>query len=164
MPAVARAMNPSQPTRCKTQSKMLRNAKDLSVFPLLLVHCSGRTSEDLKLARGCLPLAPFFKTPQFYGVCCALTPRSNAAAGRGGRPRRMSSPTGQLWTCRLLEPSRLRVRGSRAAAPAPPRRHWQRGLDWKLRLPNHCCLFRGALKPPLFSFGSAVCGSRKFDF
>ena len=37
------------------------------------------TSEDLKLARGCLPLAPFFKTPQFYGVCCAST-RSNAAA------------------------------------------------------------------------------------
>ena len=35
------------------------------------------TSEDLKLARGCLPLAPFFKTPQFYGVCRAST-RSNA--------------------------------------------------------------------------------------
>ena len=35
------------------------------------------TSEDLKLARGCLPLAPFFKTPRFYGVCRAST-RSNA--------------------------------------------------------------------------------------
>ena len=32
-----------------------------------------QTSEDLKLARGCLPLAPFFKTPQFYGVCRAST-------------------------------------------------------------------------------------------
>ena len=31
-------------------------------------------------------------------------------------------------------------------------------------LPSHCCLFRGASKPPLFSFGSALCGSRKFDF
>jgi len=30
-------------------------------------------------------------------------------------------------------------------------------------LPSHCCLFRGALKPPLFCFFSALCGSRKFD-
>ena len=34
-------------------------------------------------------------------------------------------------------------------------------------LHNHCCLFRGALKPPLFSFGSALCvaleSSRRLD-
>ena len=38
-----------------------------------LVAGLRQTSEDLKLARGCLPLAPFFKTPQFYGVCRAST-------------------------------------------------------------------------------------------
>ena len=48
-------------------------------FLYTLVAGLRETSEDLKLARGCLPLAPFFKTPQFYGVCCAST-RSNAAA------------------------------------------------------------------------------------
>ena len=38
-----------------------------------VTHSSGRTSEDLKLARWCLPLAPFFKTPQFYCVCSTCT-------------------------------------------------------------------------------------------
>ena len=38
-----------------------------------LVAGLRETSEDLKLARGCLPLEPFFKTPQFYGVCLPLT-------------------------------------------------------------------------------------------
>ena len=75
------------------------------------------TSEDLKLARWCLPLAPFFKTPQFYSVCCALT-RSNAAA-RTVCPVRLdtgnlSSPTGQLWTSRRLEPSRATKSGGKA--------------------------------------------------
>ena len=53
-------------------------------FCTLLVAGLRETSEDLKLARGCLPLAPFFKTPQFYGVCRAST-RSNAAADQIGQ-------------------------------------------------------------------------------
>ena len=84
-------------------------------FLYTLVAGLRETSKDLKLACGFLPLAPFFKTPQFYGVCCALT-RTNAAA-RAVCPVRLdnlSSPTGQLWTSRRLEPSRATKSGGKA--------------------------------------------------
>ena len=73
-------------------------ASFLSVpFCTLLVAGLRETSEDLKLARGCLPLAPCFKTPQFYGVCPAST-RSNAAADQIGQRRHCRCPN---WSSQL---------------------------------------------------------------
>ena len=69
------------------------NAKELTVFPLRLVHSSSRTSEDLKLARGCLPLEPFLKLPNFT-VC--VVRRRAAMLPPAPSDSLLSSPTGQL--------------------------------------------------------------------
>ena len=86
------------------------NAKEVTVFPLRLVHSSSRTSKVLKLACTALQvfaLAPFFKTPQSSFTECVVRRR---AAMLPGPPAPsdplMSSPTGHPDVSNLLEPRR----------------------------------------------------------
>ena len=117
------------------------NAKDICVSPLRLVHSSSRTSEDLKLDSWCssLPLAPFFKLPNF--TVCVVRWRAAMLPPALSDPLQFwtSSLTGQAvqfyWTARRFKPSRATKSGaksSRGGVSRPPlkRQQWLAALSW----------------------------------